>query len=72
MRAPETMKRLVLTRIGVLASLAATVLLLAIAVSAESAHAARGAGAANAPRVPHGQTVTRRCDPPPCPVRAVR
>ena len=73
MRAPGTMKRPALTRIGVLAGLAAVaVLLLADAMFAGSAHAGRGAGAANAPRAPHTQTQTRRCDPPPCPVRAVR
>jgi hypothetical protein len=73
MSAPGTMKRPSRARLDVLAGLVTVaVLLLAIAVSAESAHAARGAGAANAPRARHAQTLTRRCDPPPCPVRVVR
>jgi hypothetical protein len=66
------MRRPALARIGVLAGLAAVAVLLAVAVSAECAHAARGAGAATALRAPHTQTQTRRCDPPPCPVRVVR
>ena len=70
MSAPQIMKRPALARIDVLAGLAAVAILLALAAAPESAQA-RGAGAA-ASRAPHVQTLTRRCDPPPCPARVVR
>ena len=71
MGAQQIMKRLALARLDVMAGLAAVAVLLALAAAPESAEA-RGAGFANAPRAPHVQTLTRRCDPPPCPARVVR